>query len=293
MRDFGVVHTRFWEWAQEMELSDQGKLIAVYLLTCRHSNSLGCFRLPKEYVSADLGYSIDRVSKGYAELINKDFLAYCETTKYIFIPKYLKWNPPQNPKHAKGILKLIKQLPESFTLIGKMRESCDLYLAPYLDDESVDTLYYTLSHSLSHSVPIPTGNTDTDTDTERERESDTSASASSSPIQNNGIPLKRIFQTWNDYKQANNANVPALKDIKQGTQRYKHTRARWNSNPDIATWEQAIDKAMRSAFLNGNNQRGWTVDFDWIVKSEDNFTKVLEGKYDDGPKPENNNIPIT
>jgi len=50
---------------------------------------------------------------------------------------------------------------------------------------------------------------------------------------------------------------------------------------------------MRSAFLNGNNQRGWTVDFDWIVKSEDNFTKVLEGKYEDGPKPENNNIPIT
>jgi len=162
MRDFGIIHTRFWEWAQELGLSDQAKLVAAYLLTCRHSNSLGCFRLPKEYVSADLGYSMDRVSKAYQELIDTHFLAYCEHSKYAFVVKYLLWNPPQNPKHAKGILKLIQQLPKSLSFLDKILESCEEYLLPYLDEESKDTLYHTLS--------IAYGYTDTDTGTDTDTE---------------------------------------------------------------------------------------------------------------------------
>lgn len=107
------------------------------------------------------------------------------------------------------------------------------------------------------------------------------------------IPLKEILKTWNDYKRFNNANVPALKNIKQNTQRYKHIRARWNNNPNIETWKQVIQNVMQSNFLNGNNQRGWTVDFDWIVKSEDNFIKVWEGKYEDKSKFKDNDIPLT
>lgn len=35
----------------------------------------------------------------------------------------------------------------------------------------------------------------------------------------------------------------------------------------------------QSAFLKGGNDREWTVDFEFIVHSEENYTKIIEGKY--------------
>ena len=43
---------------------------------------------------------------------------------------------------------------------------------------------------------------------------------------------------------------------------------------------KAIDIAIASDFLNGNNGKGWLAKFDWIFGNEQNFTKVLEGNYD-------------
>lgn len=42
----------------------------------------------------------------------------------------------------------------------------------------------------------------------------------------------------------------------------------------------AIDRIMASDFLMGKNDRGWCADFDWLVKNEKNWVKVMEGKYD-------------
>lgn len=35
----------------------------------------------------------------------------------------------------------------------------------------------------------------------------------------------------------------------------------------------------KSGFLTGNNERGWTVDFEFLIHSEENYTKILEDKY--------------
>jgi hypothetical protein len=40
----------------------------------------------------------------------------------------------------------------------------------------------------------------------------------------------------------------------------------------------AFQKVAQSRFLNGENERGWTADFDWILKPA-NFIKIIEGKY--------------
>lgn len=43
---------------------------------------------------------------------------------------------------------------------------------------------------------------------------------------------------------------------------------------------KAIDNIRHSSFLRGQNDRGWTITFDWFVKPS-NFVKVLEGNYAD------------
>jgi hypothetical protein len=41
-----------------------------------------------------------------------------------------------------------------------------------------------------------------------------------------------------------------------------------------------MGKVRTSSFLKGDNQSQWKVDFNFIINSEDNYIKILEGKYD-------------
>lgn len=51
----------------------------------------------------------------------------------------------------------------------------------------------------------------------------------------------------------------------------------------------AIDNIKNSDFLQGNNERGWVVDFDWFLKPN-NFIKVLENKYKNNKKTVNSSV---
>lgn len=48
---------------------------------------------------------------------------------------------------------------------------------------------------------------------------------------------------------------------------------------DVKILYRAIDIAMASDFMNGNNKKGWVSKFDWIFGNEQNFAKVLEGNF--------------
>jgi len=170
MRNFGVIHARYWTWALEHELSDDAKIIGAYYLSCEHSNSAGCYRIPMEYVAADLGYPIDRVSKGYFELESLGFIAYCERSKWALIPKYLKWNPLQNAKHAIGTKRLLSQIPSSFTLFDKLERSLRKFGGRYFTEEMVDSLIDTLCDRVSDSVSKEYRYTDQDQDQDKDQD---------------------------------------------------------------------------------------------------------------------------
>ena len=42
---------------------------------------------------------------------------------------------------------------------------------------------------------------------------------------------------------------------------------------------RAVEKVRASRFLNGDNNKGWTITFDWFLRPN-NFPKVLDGNYD-------------
>ena len=46
---------------------------------------------------------------------------------------------------------------------------------------------------------------------------------------------------------------------------------------------EAMDNITQSSFLMRENDRGWKIDIDWLLKPN-NFPKVLEGNYKDNPK---------
>lgn len=46
--------------------------------------------------------------------------------------------------------------------------------------------------------------------------------------------------------------------------------------------KEVFTKAEASDFLKGKNNRNWTASFDWLIVSDNNFCKVLDGNYDNG-----------
>ena len=85
--------------------------------------------------------------------------------------------------------------------------------------------------------------------------------------------VQPVIDRWNSL------NLQKLVCIKEGTNRYKLLNARIKDY-GMDSVLKAIDMIGESSFLKGNNTKGWTITFDWLIKPN-NFIKVLEGNYSD------------
>ena len=83
--------------------------------------------------------------------------------------------------------------------------------------------------------------------------------------------VQRVLDAWN------NLGLGQVRKIVQGTQREQLLKKRIK---DYGVDEvlRAIENVRNSAFLNGNNSKGWIITFDWFIKPN-NFPKVLDGNY--------------
>jgi hypothetical protein len=122
MRDYGRVYASFWTSPDIQSLSDDGRLLALYLLSGPHGTLAGVFRLPEGYVCEDLKWTSKRVSKGFHELFRKGFINRCETTNWVWIRKFLTWNRPENPNQWKSARKLAAQVPTECSFYSEFIE---------------------------------------------------------------------------------------------------------------------------------------------------------------------------
>lgn len=127
MRDYGKVYSTFWSSETTQSLSNDGKLLALYLMTCCHNTIAGVFRLPDGYVAEDIKWDAARVQQAFAELLSKGFANRCETTKWVWVIKHLEWNKPENPNQRKSAAKIAQSVPDACSwkasFIGECGES--------------------------------------------------------------------------------------------------------------------------------------------------------------------------
>lgn len=83
------------------------------------------------------------------------------------------------------------------------------------------------------------------------------------------INTKVFIEKWNSLGLNKLINIKnkRLKSLKARVKEY-----------GIEKVMEAIDNINQSDFLRGKNDRGWQIDFDWLMKPN-NFIKVLENKY--------------
>lgn len=180
MRDYGRVYSKFWSSDDIRELTEDGRLLALYLLTCAHGTLAGVCHLPLGYVAEDVQWTFERVAKGFDELLVKGFAKRCERTKWVWVCKYLTWNPPENPNQLKAARKIACNLPEKCGFRTEFQHAFKQHNAAgrIPEQKSLGTL----------AQPLPTQDQDQDQYQEQEQEQEGSQTPTRAGESGNGNP---------------------------------------------------------------------------------------------------------
>lgn len=154
MSEYNIISKSIWgsEKFASLKKDQFAKLLYLYFLNSPHSNSCGCYAIRFGYIAADLDcseenvrYGIDTLSKAY--LIEYD---YDENT--VFIPNFLTYNPPRNPKHAIKVFNDALMIPSK-----KMKAACIAQLSAIISDKTWKMPKEKQDHidMISKGYPIP------------------------------------------------------------------------------------------------------------------------------------------
>ena len=96
-------------------------------------------------------------------------------------------------------------------------------------------------------------------------------------------PHQEIGNAWNDL--AGEVGLSKVR-VPLSEARKRKLKSRWAEWEKISVrngwqgiWRSIAEGIRQSAFLLGENDRGWKITFDWLVRNGDNWQKLLEGQY--------------
>ena len=119
MRDFSKVSPTVWRSKKFRGLpSLEARHVYLYLLTCPHANSAGCFDIHPLYAAADIGITEEQFREAIDTLSKAGLIEWDAEENTVLIGNWVEFNGPQNQKHALGILSQLAQV-SSDTLRAK------------------------------------------------------------------------------------------------------------------------------------------------------------------------------
>ncbi|TLY46936.1 MAG: hypothetical protein E6K54_07740 [Gammaproteobacteria bacterium] len=142
MREFTKISSEFWTSPMGKKIKKcelETKVLAFYLMTCRHTNMLGIYYLPLALASHEIGIAIEGVRRGIQALIKLNFCSYNEENEYVWIHETaasqlgaLKKND-NRVKHANRVFKNLPKLPFLTDFYEKYRNFLHLEAASFFE----------------------------------------------------------------------------------------------------------------------------------------------------------------
>ena len=301
MARYRKIDTRIWNDRKFRELDDKSKLAFFLVLTHPDTNQLGMLRSRSVALAMELGWHPDVMSDAILTLCRMDMLMVDDKAGFIFIPNFLKYNPPNGPNAVKGWAGLIDLMPECDLLSRAL-----VYLKPTIFglSEGVrsaipDDVKNAISHAIQDGITDDKKMPSRIQEQEQEQDisitsndvivetavSDPPASESEKVEKPKGIdcPYKELVAAYNEILGPYLGMCQKLTPTRQKT-----VQARWRDcmkdgdfktqDEGIAYFKRYFEYIKTCDFLMGNNGRDWRADFDWIFKQQ-NYTKICEGKY--------------
>lgn len=272
MRDFSKVSPSVWRSKKFRKLADDtAKLVYLYLLTCPHGNSAGCFDLDPAYACTDLGVDEKAYRKAINSLCKVGLIEFDEEENTVFLINWTTFNEPTNPKHAIGLL---AKLDGASSTRLKMRALEDAWRSiegkGFDNSDSLRKAKDTLSKAYQEALAPDQTRPDLD-QKETETETDLDANEAGPPARDD---LKPVVDHWNAMAKTHGlAVVKLLTDARR-----KALKARIEEVGGAGQFQVVIDEVPKSSFLLGDNDRKWKADLDFILQPT-SFARLIEGKY--------------
>lgn len=110
-REFSKISPKVWRSKRFRSLgSDDPRYLLLYLMTCQHQSSAGCFRMPDAYGAADLDWPLERLKEARLLLAERDLIAFDAVTEEYFMRGWFAHNKPMNASHQKAIMNRINDI---------------------------------------------------------------------------------------------------------------------------------------------------------------------------------------
>jgi hypothetical protein len=93
-------------------LSDRAKLLWFTLLTFTEMTPLGAMRFTESGMAEYMGWDLKGFQKPFGELLGEGMAKYDPDAHFLYLPNFLRYNPPDNPNVVKSWAKLDGLLPE-------------------------------------------------------------------------------------------------------------------------------------------------------------------------------------
>jgi hypothetical protein len=125
---YHTISDTFWDDEKVRGWTDDGRYLALYLLTCSHRTSEGFYRLSVALALDDLRWTRGRWNASIAELIASDFADYDEKARLVLICKALKYHQPiRGHATITGALNMLEKAKGSLRLFHRFLEAAEKY----------------------------------------------------------------------------------------------------------------------------------------------------------------------
>lgn len=112
MARYRKVDPRIWNDERFRELSDDAKLAFLFLLTHPHMTSIGAMRATIPGLASEIGWDLERAAKAFAESFSKGMAKHDAVAAMVWLPKFIRYNGPENPNVLKAWGSALELLPE-------------------------------------------------------------------------------------------------------------------------------------------------------------------------------------
>jgi uncharacterized phage protein (TIGR02220 family) len=130
---FRKVDTRLWNDAKVRQLSDDGKLAFLFVLTHPALTAVGAMRATLPGLAAELGWAERRFRRAFEPAIALGMVEVDEGAAFLAFPNFLRFNGPQGPNSVKPWLAALDLIPECAAK-RRLLERCRGYLDAKPDD---------------------------------------------------------------------------------------------------------------------------------------------------------------
>lgn len=170
MREFSKVSPTVWRSKKFRALPDmECRHVYLYLLTCPHANSAGCFDIHPLYAAADLGLTEERFRYCIETLSNTCLVEWDGDENTVLIGNWVEFNGPQNPKHALGILSQLAQVSSDSLRTKAFQElRAEIYRKKFDREASIRKAMETLFEPYGNGIATRQDGDKTETETRQD-----------------------------------------------------------------------------------------------------------------------------